>query len=70
MDGVTEVGGVALARVEDDEDTVSCMEGAQVLTLLVVVQAEDIPIEPHIPTTKRRISLRQETDRMDLSLSD
>ena len=53
MDRVAEVGGIAFARLEDDEDAVTGVEGAEVLALLVVVQAQDIAVEPYVTTTER-----------------
>ena len=60
MDRVAEVGGIAFARLEDDEDAVTGVEGAEVLALLVVVQAQDIAVEPYVTTTERREALTQE----------
>ena len=68
MDRVTEVGGIAFARLEDDEDAVTGVEGAEVLALLVVVQAQDIAVEPYVTTTERREALTQERYRVYLCL--
>lgn len=68
MDGVAEVGGIAFALLEDDEDAVTGVEGAEVLALLVVVQAQDIAVEPYVTPTERREALTQERYRVHLSL--
>ena len=68
MDRVAEVGGIAFARLEDDEDAVTGVEGAEVLALLVVVQAQDIAVEPYVTPTERREALTQERYRVHLCL--
>ena len=70
VDAVTEVSGVAFARGEDDEDAVTCVEGAKVLTLLIVVETQHVTVEPHVTPTEGGEAFAQERDGVHFRLSD
>ena len=46
------------------------VEGAQVLALTIVVEAQDVAVEPHVAPPERRVALAQQRHRVHLGLGD
>ena len=65
-----EVGGVELAVVEDDEYQVVGVELAQILSVLVVVEALHVVVEPHLAAAERRAAVALQADALHVELRE
>ena len=68
MGGKVERGGVVFTLFGDNEYAIFIPEFAEVSTMLVIVDTEDIRIEPYFSSTKCRMAFLLESDRFHIIL--
>ena len=65
-----EVGSIELAAVKDDEYEVVRVELAEVLSVVIVVQAFDVVVEPHAQSSEGADAVAFESDTFDVEFGE